>query len=403
MSSAMPMGKLLLLIVMLAAVGQMTQTMYVPSIGVMATDFAVSASRLQAVMACYLIPYGLSQFIYGAVSDRVGRKPVILAGLVLFLVGTGVTLLVSSFNGFLIGSVVQGAGIGCGGAMARTLPRDCFSGAKLHRANSLVSMGLIFSPLLAPLLGGFLTEALNWRASYFFLLLLGIAVYAIMTLRFTETLPRESRQPGHFGTRYRHVMGSRRFRGYLLCLVTVFAGVSLFEAAAGVIMSDTMALSPRMISLLFVVPLPAYLVGAGLSSRFADSLGYYATLALGSVLALMGAGLITLPGLMGEVSLYALIGGGCVYFAGAGILFPAASTGAISPFPHHAGTAGAILGGTQNLLAGVVTLVASQLGVASQLSLGAIMLILGTLATIGLFISYHAETHGDDHASLTAH
>ncbi len=116
MSSAMPMGKLLLLIVMLAAVGQMTQTMYVPSIGVMATDFAVSPSRLQAVMACYLIPYGLSQFIYGAVSDRVGRKPVILAGLVLFLVGTGVTLLVSSFNGFLIGSVVQGAGIGCGGA-----------------------------------------------------------------------------------------------------------------------------------------------------------------------------------------------------------------------------------------------------------------------------------------------
>ncbi|SIN87493.1 multidrug efflux MFS transporter EmrD [Salinivibrio sp. ES.052] len=403
MSSAMPMGKLLLLIVMLAAVGQMTQTMYVPSIGVMAEDFAVSPSQLQAVMACYLIPYGLSQFIYGPMSDRIGRKPVILVGLALFLVGTGITLLANTFNGFLMGSVVQGAGIGCGGAMARTLTRDCFSGAKLHRANSLVSMGLIFSPLVAPLLGGFLTEALNWRASYFFLLLLAVAVYAVMALRFTETLPAESRQPGHFVARYRHVMGSRKFRGYLLCLITVFSGVSLFEAAAGVIMSDALALPPSTISLLFVVPLPAYLVGSGLSSRLAEGMGYYATLALGSLLALVGAGAIMLPGLIGEVSLYALIGGGCVYFSGAGILFPAASTGAISPFPHHAGTAGAILGGTQNLLAGVVTLVASYLGVASQLSLGVIMLILGTLASIGLVISYRADTHGDDPASITVH
>jgi len=100
MSSAMPMGKLLLLIVMLAAVGQMTQTMYVPSIAAMAADFSVSPTLLQAVMACYLIPYGLSQFIYGPISDRIGRKPVILAGLAIFLVGTGITLLAHSYSWF---------------------------------------------------------------------------------------------------------------------------------------------------------------------------------------------------------------------------------------------------------------------------------------------------------------
>ncbi|OOE44720.1 multidrug efflux MFS transporter EmrD [Salinivibrio kushneri] len=400
MSSAMPMGKLLLLIVLLAAVGQMTQTMYVPSIGAMADDFAVSPAWLQAVMACYLIPYGLSQFVYGPVSDRIGRKPVILFGLALFLVGTAITLLATSFAIFLLGSIVQGAGIGCGGAMARTLTRDCFAGAKLHRANSLVSMGLIFSPLVAPLLGGFLTEALHWRASYFFLLLLAVLVYTIMAWRFSETLPADLRQPGHFGARYRHVMRSRQFKGYLLCLITVFSGVSLFEAAAGVIMSDALGLSPSVISLLFVVPLPAYLVGSGLSSRLSESMGYYPTLTLGGVLALLGAGVIGLPGMLGDVSLYALVGGGCVYFAGAGILFPAASTGAINPFPHHAGTAGAILGGAQNLLAGLVTLAASSLGVASQLSLGIIMLTLATLASLGLVISYRAQAH-DDADSVT--
>ncbi|WP_031842060.1 MFS transporter, partial [Vibrio parahaemolyticus] len=76
------------LIAILTAVGQMTQTMYVPSIGHMAGEFLVSASSLQAVMACYLIPYGLSQFAYGTLSDRLGRKPIIIVGLLIYILGT---------------------------------------------------------------------------------------------------------------------------------------------------------------------------------------------------------------------------------------------------------------------------------------------------------------------------
>ncbi|GAK84869.1 multidrug resistance protein D [Vibrio ponticus] len=175
MSAYSKLIKLTFTIAILAAVGQMTQTMYVPSIGQMAIEFAVSPGSLQAVMACYLIPYGLSQFVYGPLSDRLGRKPIIVFGLVLYVAGTLLALFAQNYGLFLAGSFIQGLGIGCGGAMSRTLGRDCYSGVELHKVNSYISMSIVFSPLLAPVLGGVLAENFGWRSSYLFLALFGLA------------------------------------------------------------------------------------------------------------------------------------------------------------------------------------------------------------------------------------
>lgn len=386
MSSATSLSKVLLMIIILAAVGQMTQTMYVPSMAMMAEGFHVSPALLQAVMACYLIPYGLSQFIYGPLSDRFGRKPIILVGLVIYLAGTVVTLMASSFNLFLLGSVIQGAGIGCGGAMARTLTRDCFDGSRLHRANSLVSIGLIFSPLVAPVLGGVLSTHFGWKASYVFLLVLAAVVYLIMTLYFQETLPPENRRRDSVLKSYHHVMSNRQFQGYLISLIAIFSGISVFEAAAGVLLGSTLGLSATTVSLLFVLPLPGFMLGSWLSSVIEQKLSASKSLMIGSVVLLAGALTVFVPGYFVNVTVETLIGGAFIYFTGAGILFPAATTGAISPFPRHAGTAGAVMGGVQNMSAGLFTLLAAQMNVNNQFSLGAILLAMAIVSGVGLML-----------------
>ncbi|PMN65468.1 MFS transporter [Enterovibrio norvegicus] len=386
MPSAKPLSNILLMIIILAAVGQMTQTMYVPSMALMAADFQVTPSLLQAVMACYLIPYGLSQFIYGPLSDRFGRKPIILVGLAIYVVGTIVALFATTFDGFLVGSVIQGAGIGCGGAMARTLTRDCFEGSRLHKANSLVSMGLIFSPLIAPVLGGYLSTLFQWQASYLFLLVLAGVVFLIMSVGFRETLPKESRRNDRVITSYQYVLSNRQFQGYLLCLIAIFSGISVFEAAAGVLLGSTLGLEATTVSWLFVLPLPGFMLGSWLSSVIESRYTNATTVVVGSVSLVLGALTIFVPGMQGMVTIESLIGGAFIYFLGAGVLFPAATTGALTPFPRHAGTAGAVLGGVQNIAAGGFTLVAAKMSMTDQFALGLILLIMALISSVGLLL-----------------
>lgn len=391
MSASSQVIKLTFLIAILTAVGQMTQTMYVPSMGHMASEFLVTPAALQAVMACYLIPYGLSQFVYGPLSDRLGRKPIIVFGLFIYIAGTILALFADQYEWFLAGSFIQGLGIGCGGAMSRTLTRDVFSGAELHKVNSLISMCVIFSPLLAPVLGGYLTEAFGWRSSYMFLALFAIAVVITMMTSFKETLPKESRRNERVSDSYRFVLSGRKFQGYLICLVATFAGVAIFEAAAGVLLGGVLQLPATTVSLLFVLPIPGYLIGAALSSLIAAKRNEKSALFVGLVAIMLGSLIVLIPGLFGHTTALTLIGGATIYFLGSGILFPAATTGALAPLPYHAGTGGAVLGGMQNLGAGVATLVASIIPTTDQMPLGALMLLMSVLALIGLIRVYRKQ------------
>lgn len=391
MSASSQVIKLTFLIAILTAVGQMTQTMYVPSMGHMASEFLVTPAALQAVMACYLIPYGLSQFVYGPLSDRLGRKPIIVFGLFIYIAGTILALFADQYEWFLAGCFIQGLGIGCGGAMSRTLTRDVFSGAELHKVNSLISMCVIFSPLLAPVLGGYLTEAFGWRSSYMFLALFAIAVVITMMTSFKETLPKESRRNERVSDSYRFVLSGRKFQGYLICLVATFAGVAIFEAAAGVLLGGVLQLPATTVSLLFVLPIPGYLIGAALSSLIAAKRNEKSALFVGLVAIMLGSLIVLIPGLFGHTTALTLIGGATIYFLGSGILFPAATTGALAPLPYHAGTGGAVLGGMQNLGAGLATLVASIIPTTDQMPLGALMLLMSVLALIGLIRVYRKQ------------
>lgn len=365
----------LMLLIILVAVGQMAQTIYVPGIPLIARDLMVREGAIQRLMAAYLLCYGGSQLIYGPLSDRVGRRSVILSGMAIFCLGTMLAMFSQSLSLMTFACGIQGIGTGVGGVMARTLPRDICDGRSLRRANSLLNMGILISPLLAPLIGGVLADWLGWRACFAFLLLLSCSVSLLVWFRLPETRPMQLASSGR-SLGFWPLLSEKVFNHYLLMLVGGLAGIVAFEAGSGVLLGS-MGLSGRQVSLLFILPLPGTFLGAWYAGR---AVRPFSALMWRAVLSCLLVGILMwLPAWFGIMTLWTLLLPAGLFFFGAGMLFPLATTGAMEPYPYLAGTAGALVGGLQNIGSGVVAGFSSLLPQQGQFSLGMITFAMGML------------------------
>ena len=367
---------LLLMLVLLVAVGQMAQTIYIPAIADMAISLNAREGAVQSVMAAYLLTYGVSQLFYGPLSDRTGRRPVILIGMSIFMLATLVAITTHSLTVLIIASAIQGMGTGVGGVMARTLPRDLYEGSQLRHANSLLNMGILVSPLLAPLLGGILNTLWSWRACYAFLLILCAGVTFSMARWMPETRPAGAPR-SRLATSYKTLFGNTAFNCYLLMLIGGLAGIAVFEACSGVLMGAVLGLSSMAVSILFILPIPAAFFGAWFAGRPHKR---FPTLMWQSVICCLLAGIMMwIPGLMGIMTVWTLLVPAALFFFGAGMLFPLATSGAMEPFPFLAGTAGALVGGLQNIGSGVLAWLSAMMPQTGQSSLGLLMMLMGLL------------------------
>lgn len=367
---------LLLMLVLLVAVGQMAQTIYIPAIADMARDLNVREGAVQSVMAAYLLTYGVSQLFYGPLADRIGRRPVILAGMAIFMLATLVAITTHNLTVLILASALQGVGTGVGGVMARTLPRDLYSGTELRHANSLLNMGILVSPLLAPLIGGVLNTLVNWRACFVFLLVLCAVVAWSMARWMPETRPADTARMRLVDS-YKTLFGSGAFNCYLLMLIGGLAGIAVFEACSGVLMGGVLGLNSMTVSILFILPIPAAFFGAWFAGRQNTR---FSILMWQSVISCLAAGVMMwIPGWFGIITIWTLVLPAALFFFGAGMLFPLATSGAMEPFPFLAGTAGALVGGLQNIGSGGLAWLSAHLPQNGQFSLGMLMTLAGLL------------------------
>ncbi|WP_313610724.1 multidrug efflux MFS transporter EmrD [Atlantibacter hermannii] len=365
---------LLLMLIMLIAVGQMAQTIYIPAIADMARELQVREGAVQSVMAAYLMTYGVSQLVYGPISDRVGRRPVILVGMSIFMLATLIALRTSSLPILITASALQGMGTGVAGVMARTMPRDLFEGSALRHANSLLNMGILVSPLLAPLIGGLLDTVWGWRACFAFLLALCVMVTFSMARWMPETRPPQAPRTRLIAS-YKTLFSNASFNCFLLMLIGGLAGIAVFEACAGVLMGAVMGLNSMVVSVLFILPIPAAFFGAWYAGRQNKR---FSSLMWQSVMSCLLAGILMwIPGWFGVMNIWTLLLPAALFFFGAGMLFPLATTGAMEPFPFLAGTAGALVGGLQNIGSGLLAWFSALLPQTGQSSLGMLMTAMG--------------------------
>lgn len=383
---------LLLMLILLVAVGQMAQTIYIPAIADIAQTLGVREGAVQGVMAAYLLTYGGSQLIYGPISDRVGRRPVILVGMMIFMAATVVALTTHSLTVLIAASALQGCGTGVAGVMARTLPRDLYEGPALRHANSLLNMGILVSPLLAPLIGGLLDTVWGWRACYAFLLIACLIVTLSLFFLMPETRPAQAPRTRLLAS-YRTLLGNLPFNCYLLMLIGGLAGVATFEACSGVLLGAVLGFDSLSVSILFILPIPAAFFGAwfaGRPNRRFNALMWQAVMSC-----VLAGVMMWIPGWFGVMNVWTLLIPAALFFFGAGMLFPLATSGAMEPFPFLAGTAGALIGGLQNSGAGALASFSATLPQNGQFSLGMLMTAMAMIILLcWLPLAYRDQRHG---------
>jgi MFS transporter, DHA1 family, multidrug resistance protein len=332
-----------------AAVSPLGINMYLPSMPGMARDLGVDFATIQLTLSLYLAAMAIGQLIVGPLSDRFGRRPVLLIGLIVFVVGSLICLTAPDVVVLIFGRVVQALG-GCVGiTLSRAIVRDLYGRDKVASMIGYVTMGMAVAPMVAPTLGGVLTTLFGWRASFAFLLMFGALALLLTFLHLSET----HHDRGAAGSArqlmrgYASLVRSRLFWGYTLATTFVSAVFFAFLAGAPYVVIELMGRSPAEYGFYFSMVPIGYILGNFVSGRFAGRLGPNRMILIGTFMTLASVAAMATSFAIGHMHPAALFGPMFFIGAGNGLVLPSGIAGAVSVKPDVAGAAAGLAGSLQ--------------------------------------------------------
>ena len=379
---------LTILLAALSAIGPLTTDMYLPSLPDIARHLDASTAQVQLTISSYLIGFAVGQVFYGPVSDRHGRKPVLLAAVALYCAASLACALSTSIEMLIAARALQAVGGSGGIVLARAIVRDLYSGARAGRELSLIGAVMALAPVLAPLAGGALQTAFGWRSAFFALVASGLFGACVVWLLLPETLAARTPEPVSLSSMlksYRVVARNPAYLAYLALATTSYAGLFAWISGSSFVLQYLYHLSPFAFGVAFALGSLGFMTGTSLAARLVVRSGLDRTIGLGGC-AVSAGGLAMVAALaLGLTSAASLVLPMALYLAGLGMVLPQAIAGAMTPFPERAGAASALLGLVQQSVAALCGAAVGALLGSSAWPLAAGVAVMGC-ATLALWI-----------------
>lgn len=342
---------------MVVALGPISTDLYLPSLPSIGLDLGTDTSGVQLTLSVFLIGFAVSQLIYGPLSDRYGRRPVLLIALMIYLAATVACGLATSIEWLIGARFVQALGACAGPVIGRAVVRDVFGRDRSARVLSYMALAMALAPAIGPIIGGYLETGFGWRANFVALGIFGIISLTGIWVLLPETNNQpnlSATQPGKLLANYLLLARSPLYMGYVLLSTFSYAGIFSFISGSAFILINTMGLSPSNYGLCFAAVVIGYMIGTYASGRFTQHLGINRMIFIGTLFKCAGglSGLIL--ALYGHLSIASILLPTTIFLIGTGLTMPNAMAGAIGPFPQMAGTASAFMGFTQMTVAAAV-------------------------------------------------
>lgn len=336
-----------LTLTLLAGVSALSMNIFLPSLPSMAAWYEVPYATMQLSVALYLGLSGALQILIGPISDRYGRRKVVLGAMLIFLIATIATLIAPTAETFLIARMAQ-AVTAAGMVLSRAIVRDMVSDDRAASMIGYVTMGMSVVPMVGPVIGGLLDEAFGWQASFAFLLVTGAGVTWLCWRDLGETSTPSGLSFAAQFAQYPRLLSSQRFWGYTLATALASGCFFAYLGGAPFVGSQIFGLGSSEIGLLFALTAVGYTMGNFVAGRFSMRIGMNRMVLAGTMITTLACAvlaLLSLVGIMGPVIFFGLT---LLIGVGNGICLPNANAGILSVRPELAGTASG-LGGAINI------------------------------------------------------
>jgi DHA1 family bicyclomycin/chloramphenicol resistance-like MFS transporter len=383
-----PLG-LVILLTSLVMVGQMSTSMYLPSLPSLADDLNVEAAGVKMTMTVFLAAFAVAQLFFGPLSDRFGRRPALFLGLALYLLGTAACAMAPNLGALIVGRFVQGFGACAGPAIARAIVRDRYERSEAARVLAYIGMAMAVGPAVGPILGGFLQVHFGWRANFTALVLFGVVVWIAAARGLPESL--RTPDPGAIGAErlarnYAMLLGNRVYLGNLLVTAFIFGGLFTYGTGVPFVLIDLLGMSPDIFGTVFIFTVIGSVTGSAISSRAATSVPGDIMTAIGASTALLGGSLMLGFTLAGLVTPVTIVGSMMVFMLGFGIAAPTALAGAMAPFPMMAGAASAMIGFAQMAMAALGSVGIAAFYDDTALPMASVLFTMGAASALAYFL-----------------
>lgn len=377
----MPSRLFALCLAAIVLIGPLSVHLFLPAIPAVKAEFALTDATAQLTFTIGIFAMALSTLVYGTLADRYGRRPVLMSGLVLFLVGSAIAATTVNLSMLMLGRIVQCVGAGCGTTLVRTIARDAYGQAQLAKAIAYLTMFYTLGPMIAPLMGGFLIDIYGWRAAFVFALIMGcvITVGAWSMIHETHTGLRRKLDAVAVLRSYIEPFRNARFAAYVA--QTGFSSGVFFAltAAVSVIMKEQLGRTSAEYGMYFLAFPFGFLSGNLISSRIAGRVGIERMVLAGSSMLMFAVLLQSGFLLSGVITPLTLFAPGFLITMAQGIALPSAQSAAISLVPSSVGTAAGLGVFTQMFLGAFTAQIYGMVASTSVVPLVIVMLTTSAL------------------------
>ncbi|NHB96130.1 Bcr/CflA family multidrug efflux MFS transporter [Photorhabdus stackebrandtii] len=385
---------LILILGLLSMLMPLAIDMYLPSLPTVAKDFGVDSGRVQMTLSSYILGFAIGQMVYGPMADSLGRKPVILGGVIVFALASAACTIAKDIDDFIYMRFLHGFSAAAASVVINALMRDMFTKDEFSRSMSFVILVMTIAPLIAPILGGMMMIWFTWHAIFWIIAITAVIGVFLVAFFIKETLPKEKRQKFHLRTtisQFIMLFRQRRVFCYMLASGFSFAGMFSFLSAGPFVYIELNGVSPQKFGYYFALNIVFLFVMTTINSRYVQRFGALRMMYFGlSMQFIMGIWLLLSTAL--DFGFISLVIGVAAYVCGIAMITSNVMAVVLDGYPHMAGTVSSLAGTIRFGISALVGVLIAMFPARSAWPMVGSMVLCVILAT--LLVIYAKRGHG---------